>query len=120
MTKAGILGARMKKMPTIRKVLPLKWQARTHRPMSSRKQILREKCGGEARLLWPALSPLRRQLPAISSNGSLECIRARRLRLRHRHLTAGVEHHHDEHPTRTIAAVHLVSSASDRTTYFVL
>jgi hypothetical protein len=50
----------------------------------------------------------------------LECIRARRLRLRHRHLTAGVEHHHDEHPTRAIAAVHLVSSASDRTTYFVL
>jgi hypothetical protein len=52
----------------------------------------------------------------------LEYVRARRLRLRlrHRHLTAGVEHHHDEHPTRIIAAVRLVSSASDRTTYFVL
>jgi hypothetical protein len=89
-----------------------------HRLMSNLKQILRAQCVGEA-LLWPALSPLRRQLPAISSNGSLECIRARRLRLRHRHLTAGVEHHHDEHPTRTIA-VHLVSFASDRTTSFLL
>jgi hypothetical protein len=85
--------------------------------MSNLKQILRAKCAGEA-LPWRERSLLRRQLPAISSNGSLECIRARHLRLRH--LTAGVEHHHDEHPTRTIAAVHLVSSASDRTTYFVL
>ena len=110
----------MKKTPAIRKMPLRKWQAQMHRLMSNRKQILRAKCVGEARLLWPVLSPLRRQLPAISSNGSLECIRARRLRLRHRHLTAGVEHHHDEHPTRTIAAVHLVSSASDRTTYFVL
>jgi hypothetical protein len=90
-----------------------------HRLMSNRKQTLRAKCVGKA-LLLPVLYPLPRQLPAISSNGSLECIRARHLRLRHRHLTAGVEHHHDEHPTRTIAAVHLVSSASDRTTYFVL
>ena len=58
-------------------------------------------------------------LPVITAE-ILERIRARRPRLRHRHLTAGVEHHHDEHPTRTIAEVHLVSSASDRTTYFVL
>jgi hypothetical protein len=88
-----------------------------HRLMSNRKQILRAKCVGKA-LLRPVLNPLGRQLPAISSNGSLEYIRARRLLLRL--LTAGAEHHHDEHPTRTIAAVHLVSSASDRTTYFVL
>ena len=112
--------AATKKTPAIRKMPRRRWLARMHRLMSNRKQILRAKCVGEALLLWPVLYPLRRQLPAISSNGSLECIRARRPRLRHRHLTAGVEHHHDEHPTRTIAAVHLVSSASDRTTYFVL
>jgi hypothetical protein len=53
-------------------VLPLKWQARTHRLMSNRKQILRAKYVGEARLLGPVLSPLRRQLRAISFNGSLE------------------------------------------------
>jgi hypothetical protein len=110
----------MKKVRTNRKVPLRRWQAQTHRLMSNRKQILRAKCGGEGLLLRPALYPLRRQLPEISFNGSLECIHARRPRLRHRHLTAGVEHHHDEHPTRTIAAVHLVSSASDRTTYFVL
>jgi hypothetical protein len=40
--------------------------------MSNRKQILRGKCGGEARLLWLALSPLRRQLRVISSKRSLE------------------------------------------------
>ena len=111
--------ATTKKTPAIRKMPRRRWQAQMHRLMSNRKQILRAKCVGEA-LLWPMLHRQRRQLPAISSNGSLECIRARRLRLRHRHLTAGVEHHHDEHPTRTIAAVHLVSCASDRTTYFVL
>jgi hypothetical protein len=77
-----------------------------HRPMSSRKQILKAKCVGEALLLWLALSPLPRQLLVIFSNESLECIRARRQRLRPRHLTAGAERHHDEHPTRTIAAVH--------------
>src|SRR5438128_12338670 len=109
----------MKKTPAIRKMPRRRWLAQMHRLMSNRKQILKAKCVGEA-LLWPMLYRQRRQLPAISSNGSLECIRARRLRHRHRHLTAGVEHHHDEHPTRTIAAVHLVSSASDRTTYFVL
>ena len=59
-------------MPAIRKMPLSKWQAQTRRLMSSRKQILRGKCGGEARLLWPALSPLRRQLRAISFNGSLE------------------------------------------------
>jgi len=44
------------------------------------------------------------------------------LHRRHRpsRLIASVEHHHDEHPTRTNAEVHLVSSASDRTTLFVL
>ena len=112
--------ATTKKTPAIRKMPRRRWLARMHRLMSNRKQILKAKCVGEALLLWPVLYPLRRQLPEISSNGSLECIRARRPRLRHRHLTAGVEHHHDEHPTRTFAAVHLVSSASDRTTYFVL
>jgi hypothetical protein len=114
------LEATTKKTPAIRKMPRRRWLARMHRLMSNRKQILRAKCVGEALLLWPVLYPLRRQRPVISSKKSLECIRARRPRLRHRHLTAGVEHHHDEHPTRTIAAVHLVSSASDRTTYFVL
>src|SRR3982750_4818773 len=99
-----------KKTLAIRKLQPRKWQARTHRLMSSRKQILKEKCVGEALLLWLALSPLPRQLLVIFSNESLECIRARRLRLRPRHLTAGVERHHDEHPIRTIAAVHYVNS----------
>jgi hypothetical protein len=85
--------------------------------MSNRKQILRGKSVGEA-LPWPAPFPLQRQLPAIFSNGSLEYTRDRRHR--HLRLIAGVEQQHDEHPTRIIAAVHLVSSASDRTTYFVL
>ena len=119
MRKAGISEAGTKKMPPPRKLPLRRWQAQMHRLMSNRKQILRAKCAGEA-LRWPALFPLRRQLPVISSKRSLEYIRARRLRLRHSHLTAGVEHHHNEHPTRTIAAVHFVSSASDRTTYFVL
>ena len=87
--------------------------------MSNRKRIHRAKCADEA-LRWPALFPLRRQLLVISSNGSLEYIGNQRLLLRHRRLTAGVEHHHDEHPTRTIAALRLVSSASDRTTSFLL
>jgi hypothetical protein len=102
-------------MPAIRKMPLPKWQAQMLRLMSNRKQILRAKCVGEA-LLWPALSPLRAPLPAISFKRSLESTRARRLPRRHRRLTAGVEHHHDEHPTRIIAAVHLASSASDRTT----
>jgi hypothetical protein len=89
-----------------------------HRLMSNRKQILRAKCGGEA-LLSPALSLPRRHLHAISSNGFLEYTRARRLRHHHRRLRAGVEQA-NEHPTGTIAAVHLVSSAFDRTTCFVL
>jgi hypothetical protein len=87
--------------------------------MSNRKQILRGKYGGEA-LLRPTLFPLRRRLPAISSNGSLEYTRDRRLRHHHLRLTAGAEQQHDEHPTRIIAAADLVSSASDRTTAFVL
>ena len=105
----------MKKTPVIRKMPLRRWQAQTHRLMSNRKQILRAKCAGEA-LPWRARSPLRRQLRVISSKRSLEYVRARSPRLRHRRLTAGVEHHQDEHPTRTIAAVHLASSASDRTT----
>jgi hypothetical protein len=88
--------------------------------MSNQKQILKAKCDAEAVLQWPALSPLRRHLPAISSKSSLEYTGNQRRRHRHRLLTAGVEHHHDEHPNRTIAAVDLVSSASDRTTSFVL
>ena len=111
--------ATTKKTPAIRKMPRRRWLAQMHRLMSNRKQILKAKYVGAA-LLWPVLSPLRRQLPAISSNASLECVRARRLHLRHSHLTAGVEHHHNEHPTRTSAAVPFVSSASDRTTYFVL
>jgi hypothetical protein len=87
--------------------------------MSSRKRILKVKCVGGA-LRLPALFPLRRQLPVISSNGSLEYAVNRRLHQRRSRLTAGVEHHHDEHPIRTIATVRLVSSASDRTTLFVL
>ena len=70
--------------------------------MSSRKQILREKCGGEALWLRPVLSPLRRQLAAISFKSSLEYAGNRRLHLRHRRPTAGAEHHHDELPFRNI------------------
>ena len=119
MKKVGISQAGTKKMPPPRKLPLRRWQALTHRLMSSRKQILKAKCDGEA-LLWPALFPLRRQLPVISSKRSLEYAGNRHLRHRHRRLTAGVEHHHDEHPTRTIATVHLASSASDRTTLFLL
>jgi hypothetical protein len=50
----------------------------------------------------------------------LEYTRDRRPRHRHSRLIASVEQHHDEHPTRAIAAVHLVRFASDRTTSFVL
>ena len=106
-------------MPPPRKLPLRRWQAQTHRRMSSRKRILKAKCVDGA-LRWPALFPLRRQLPEISSNGSLEYAINRRLHQRLRRLTDGVEHHHDEHPIRTIATVHLVSSASDRTTLFVL
>ena len=106
-------------MPPIRKMPLPRWQAQTHRLMSNRKQILRAKCGGEGLLLRPALFPVQRQLPEISSNGSLEYTGNLRLRHRHLRLTVGVEQQ-DEHPTRTIAAVHLVSCASDRTTYFAL
>src|ERR1044071_4885636 len=102
MKKAGISQAETKKMHPPRKLPLRRWQALTHRRMSSRKRILKAKYVGGA-LRWPALFPLRRQLPVISSKRSLECIRARHLRLRHRRLTAGVEHHHDEHPSRTIA-----------------
>src|SRR5207244_13326474 len=115
MKKAGISQAETKKVRTNRKLPLRRWQAQTHRRMSSRKRILKAKCVGGA-LRWPALFPLRPQLPVIFSKRSLEYVRARHLRLRHRPLTAGVQLHHDEHPTRTIAAVHLVSSASDRTT----
>jgi hypothetical protein len=107
-------------MPTSRKMRPRKWRVQTHRLMSNQKQILRGKCGGEAVLLWPALSPLRRLHPAIFSSGYLEYTVNRRLHQRRHRLTAGVEHHPDEHPTRIIVAVHLVSSASDRTTSFAL
>ena len=106
-------------MRTNRKVPLRRWQAQTHPLMSNQKRTLRAKYAS-AVLQWPARSLLRRKLHVISFKRSLEYIRARRLRLRHRRLTAGVEHHHNEHPTRIIATVHLVSSASDRTTYFVL
>jgi hypothetical protein len=84
--------------------------------MSNRKQILKGKCVGEA-LLWLALSPLRRQLPVIFSNGSLVYTRGRRP---HHRLTASVEQHRDEHPIRTIYARHVGGSASDRTTFSIL
>jgi hypothetical protein len=87
--------------------------------MSNQKLILRERFGDEA-LLWPALFPLQRQLPAIFSKSSLEYTGNQRLHHCLRLLTAGVEHNHDEHPTRIFAAMHLVSFASDRTTSFVL
>ena len=106
-------------MRTNRKLPLRRWQALTHRRMSNRKRILKAKCAGVV-LRWPALFPLRRQLPVIFSKRSLEYVHARHLRLRHRRLTAGVEHHHDEHPSRTIATVHLVSSVSDRTTLSLL
>jgi hypothetical protein len=101
--------------------MPLRrWQARTQRLTWNRKQILRGKYGGEVLLLWPALCPLRRQLLVTFSSGSLEYGGNPLLRHRHRRLTASVEQHHDEQPIRTIAALHLVSPASDRTTSFVL
>ena len=89
-----------------------------HRLMSNRKLTLKEKYDGELLLPQPALSPLRRPLSAISSNGCLECTRDRHLR-HHLRLIAAVEQH-DEPPTRIITAVYVVSSASDRTTLFVL
>jgi hypothetical protein len=88
--------------------------------MSNRKQILRARCTGEVVLLWPALSPLGHQLLVTFSSGSLEYGGNPRLRHRPSRLIESVEHHHDEHPTRIIAAVHLVLSASDRTTFFFL
>jgi hypothetical protein len=88
--------------------------------MSNPKQILKAKCNGEVLLLWLALCRPRRQLPAISSNGSLEYTRDRRLRHYRRRLTAVAERQHDEDSTKIIAAKHLVSSASDRTTSPVL
>ena len=87
-----------------------------HPLMSSRKQTLRAKCGGEA-LLSPALSLPRRHLRAIFSNGSLSSPAPSTLH--HRHLRVGMEQA-NEHPTRNITAVHSVSSASDRPTPFVL
>jgi len=119
MKRAEISGARTKKVLLSRKLALRKWQARTLRLMSNPKPILRAKCGGEAALLRPALYPPRRQLPAIFSSGSLEYGGNPPPRLRRR-LIASVEHRHDEHPTRMLAAVHLVSSASDRTTSFAL
>ena len=107
-------------MPPIPKMLLPKWQAQTHRLMLNPKQILRAKYAGKAVLLWLALSPLQRQLLAIFSSGSLECVGNPRRRHRPRRLIASVEHHNDEHPTRIIAAARLVSSTSDRTTFSVL
>ena len=119
MRKAGISQAATKKVRINRKLPLRRWQAQTHRLMSNLKQILRAKCAGEA-LPWRERSLLRRQLPAISSKSSLEYGGNPPPRHRHRHLIASVEHHQDEHPTRIIATMHLVSSASDRTTLFVL
>src|SRR5947208_7190981 len=116
MTREAISEVRTKRTPPPHKLALHKWQARTHRPTSNRKRILRAKCAGEVVRQSPVLSPPRRLLHAIFSNGSLECIRARRPR--HRLLLlrrAGVQQP-DEHPTRTIAARLLVSFVSDRTT----
>src|SRR5215470_2395003 len=110
MRKAEISEARTKKMPPIRKLEPPRWQARTPRLMSNRKPILRAKCAGEPVLLRPALSPLPRQLPGIFSSDSLGYGGSQRPRPRRRRLIASVGHHNDEHPTRIIAAVYLVSS----------
>ena len=86
--------------------------------MSNRKRILKGKYDGALLLLLLALPPLRHQLNnAISSKDSLEYVRARPPRLRHRLPTVGVEHN-NEHPTRTFGTVHLV--ASDRTTSLAL
>jgi hypothetical protein len=86
--------------------------------MSNQRQILKGKSGGGGLLLWPALSPLGRRLPATSSNGSLEYAGNPRLCHRHRRPTAGVEH--DELPVRTIAAGRIGSAASDRPTSSIL
>ena len=119
MTKAEISEAETKKMLPPRKRAPRRWLAQMHRLMSNRKRILKAKCAGEP-LLRLAPSLLQRQLNVTFSNGCLEYGGNPRQRHRPSRLIASVEHHHDEHPTRIIAAVYLVSSASDRTTPFVL
>src|SRR5262245_40926800 len=120
MRKAEISGARTKKVLLSRKLGPPRWRVRTHRRMSNRRPTRKAKCGSEAlRELGPP-NPLRHRLPAISSRSFLGYVRVRRLRPRHLHRHAGVEQHQDEHPIRTIATVHLVGSASNRTTLFVL
>ena len=93
----------MRKVPITRKALLCRWQVPTPRLMSNPKQIRKERCDGEPALLW--LAPCLRRPPrlATSFNGSLECIRSRRLRRRPRRPAAGAEQH-DEPPVRTTAA----------------
>jgi hypothetical protein len=119
MKRAEISRVRTKKVLLSRKLALRKWQARTLRQMSNRKQTLKAKCASEALQSLAPLSLLRHRLPAISFKNSLEYVRSKR-RLSHRHLTVGVELRHDERPTTIITAVHSVSSASDRTTSFSL
>jgi hypothetical protein len=84
--------------------MPLRrWQARTHRLMSNRKQILKGKSGGERVLLWPERFRLRHQPPAISFNGSLEYARDRHLRRRPRRPVVGADPH-NESPIGNTAA----------------
>ena len=109
---------RTKKLRTNRKMPLCRWLVQTHRLMSNRKQILKGKSGGRSLPLWRAPSRLRRRLLVTFSNDSLEYTTKRRLRHRHRHLTAGVEH--DELPIRIIAAGPISNSASDRSTFSVL
>src|SRR5436853_7039903 len=120
MIREAISEARTKRTPQPHKLPLHKWQAQTHRPTLNRKRILRAKCGGEVVRQLPVPFLPHRLLHAIFSNGSLECIAARRPRLlRLLRLRAGA-HQADEHPTRTIAARHFVSFVSDRTTSFLL
>ena len=91
MKKAGISEARTKKMRTDSQTATAQ-MASSRRIAGCRTGSGFSRQSAPARALpWPALFLLRRQLPVISSKRSLECIRARHLRHRHR-LAAGVEH----------------------------
>ncbi len=105
--------ATTKKVQTNRRVPPCKWQAQTLRLTSNQKQILREKCVGEEMLPWPALSRPRPPPPATSSNGSLEYILGRLLRLRRLAVSAQVQ---DESSVRIAITVRIGSLADDRPT----
>src|SRR5262249_2562576 len=113
MMREGTSEATTKKVRTNRRLPLCKWQAQTLRLMLNRKQILREKCAGEAMLPWPALSPPPPPPRATSSNESLEYILARRLRPRRLTARAQIQ---DESSVRIATTVRIGSLADDRPT----